>query len=132
MMKTIELSSIGFWEGFDAQETQTEFEGGFRQIDWDRLFEFIKKNENDIEMVKAGLAEDWDCTGATVYDFQLGFSNGFAYDRDEESAQSLHGASNWATPAIKAYYTDGSVESYECWTIGDFAGTPENWGEDYQ
>lgn len=109
-LQKIELRHMSFAEGMFMGPSMTKYAKGHRQVDWDKVSQFIEEHKEEILKVSAGLAEDWGCTAGKVWDYVRGY-----IPKDDTY---VYGASAWATPAIEVVYKDGRVESYECWKLG--------------
>jgi hypothetical protein len=107
-MKKIELGYMGFAEGIFASPGVSP--EGFKQVDWDKVKDFIETNKQQLDWVEVGLAEDWGHTSGTVWDEEEGY-----IPRDETT---VYASSRWATPSVYAEYKDGTDETFECWIEG--------------
>lgn len=76
-------------------------------FDWDKAAELIK--ERQPIHASAGLAQDWKCTGGTIYQ-----------DGKPDTESYTYLASTWATPELDM---DGEV--VECFRMEDTV--PESW-----
>lgn len=112
-MEEINKSYMGFSEGMIVGPTMEKYIGGMRQVDWIEAKKFIEENKDKIESVKAGLAEDWGYTADTIWTQEKGYL----------PQGNVYGASSWATPSINVVYVDGSSKTYECWMLGEDAGS---------
>jgi hypothetical protein len=123
-MRSIVKGYMGFWEGLSVSLAKPEYEGGCRQIDWDKLRQFIEENKAALQSVSAGLAEDWGHTSGEVWNSDTG------YIKLEDTY--VYGSSFWATPAVElTYKEDGRTEMVECWKLGDNPKdyfSPDVWG----
>ena len=68
-----------------------------RVFDWDKAAQLIK--DNSPHKASAGLSEDWEWTGGTIYESGHHVNDDYTYL-----------ASTWATPEINI---DGEI--HECW-----------------
>ncbi|GAW99453.1 hypothetical protein [Secundilactobacillus mixtipabuli] len=87
------------------------------QIDWERLRQLILDNDERIDEVKAGIAEDWVRTHGTVWDRFRGFYRrpNDSYDYDDTV---FWGYSSWGTPAIAVIFADETEASYQLYKEG--------------
>lgn len=86
---------------------------GNKMMDWETVKELIDSKE--YTNISVGLAEDWNCTSAEIY------NNGVIGHSDW---CCFYGASSWATPAVKLTTLDGKTELYECYVDGENASMP--------
>lgn len=110
MMKSIDKGYMGFTSGMIIGPSMPKHEGGFRQINWKLLKEFIEKNKESFESIEAGLAEDWGHTSGEVWNDEKGYI--------PQDKTYVYDSSNWATPAISVTYKDGREETFEMWMNG--------------
>lgn len=128
-LKPIGEHSYSWAEGFIIN--QPRYEGGMRQIDWDKVKYIL--DSNCFERIEIGLAEDYYQTHATIFQ-----------DSEcviiENDGAGFYGASRWATPAIKLTQ-NGETMLFECWILGSETGFPNwlkekavrhTWGYDYE
>jgi hypothetical protein len=112
-MKETSLGYMGFTEGMIIGQTMPSYVGGMRQIDWDKLKEFIETNKNELSSVEAGLAEDWEYTSGEVWNSKDGYI--------KKADTYVYGASKWATPSVHVTFKDGEIKTLECWKLGENA-----------
>jgi hypothetical protein len=108
-MKVIEKNytelSASFTDGFTIRDSKVI--GERKSVD-EKLAELIINDlilkGRKVERAECGLLTDWDCTGFTVFkDNHFCYSVGSGYDN-----------SDWATPALIVFFTDGTNEMYHC------------------
>jgi hypothetical protein len=108
-MKKIDKGYMGFAEGmiFGMAQPKTNF----RQVDWNKVKEFIEENKENLISVSAGLAEDWGWTSGEVWNNEKGY-----IPREDTY---VYACSSWATPSIEVEYKDGEIDMFECWIEGN-------------
>jgi len=111
-MKKINKGHIDFMAPFAMPKPQ-KHDGGTRQIDWDKLHDYIILNQINLESVSAGLAEDWTYTSGDVWNKEQGFI--------PQEETYVYGSSTWATPSIEVTDVNGNTEIFECWKLGNGA-----------
>lgn len=77
-------------------------------FDWNKAATIIK--ERNPEYAFAGLSRDWEYTGGTIYDKEIGPLN----KKDTYTYLS----SNWATPELKLLINE-EEETIHCWKYED-------------
>ena len=86
-----------------------------RVFDWDKAARIIKDKlvHHPYLIAKAGLREDFYCTGGTIFEF------------GEKQYSYTFLKSEWATPILELIYESDEHEEFECWK---YAGCTE-WNE---
>ncbi|MGG2935148.1 hypothetical protein ABEO66_13705 [Bacillus pacificus] len=110
-MQKIDKGYMSFASGFILGPSMPEREGGYRQINWALLKEFIETNKESFQSVEAGLAEDWGCTSGEVWNDEAGYI--------PQNDTYVFASSRWATPSISVTYKEGREETFEMWMNGD-------------
>jgi len=113
-LKPIGENSLTWAEGFMLAD-MPRYEGGMRQLDWDKIEKILESKE--FERIEVGLAEDYYQTHAVIY------KDG-KWVIEENGGAGFYGASRWATPAIKLT-KNGETGLFECWVAGDDADFPD-------
>lgn len=75
-------------------------------FDWDKAASIIHKKKPTLAM--AGLGEDWECTGGTIYE-----------DGKPDTSDYTYLASTWAIPELWLEYEEGNDEVIPCWKYED-------------
>ena len=110
MAENLKKQSMTFWEGFTKKHEPHE--GGQRYFDWEKAEQICIQNPD--KSIRAGLLEDWGCTGGPIF-----------YKGEWVTHTWAYVTSAWATPVIEV---DGEVS--ECWTYREnpYETVPDWWG----
>lgn len=107
----MEKGYMGFTSGMLYGMSQTVNEDNFKQVDWERVKNYIEENKDKIESVTVGLAEDWGYTSGEVYNEDDG------YIKKEDTY--VYACSHWATPSMEVEFKDNTSEMMEVSKAGD-------------
>ncbi len=81
----------------------------FKSLDFEKAYQIIENEKDNIDYVTGGLAEDWEYTEGTI------FMDGKYVKKDENDFESPYFSSYWATPAIEINYKNGESKMIECY-----------------
>lgn len=110
-MENIEKGHYGFAEGMLLGSAMCANSKGSKQVDWDKVKEFVESNKENLESVTVGLAEDWSYTSGEVWNSKEGYI--------PKENTYVYASSKWATPAMDVEYKSGASETLEVWINGD-------------
>lgn len=113
--------SISFASGLmGIQARQSEREQ--QAFDWNKAAEIIREKLKDDPNLSAdaGLNGDWNYTAGTIFE-----------DGKPTIDNGAYLSSNWATPMLNIYYSDGKEEEFECYVIGNEKyGAESTWDDE--
>lgn len=93
-----------------------------KKYDFEKIFQFIEKNKEEIKTANLGMEEDWFWTAETI------FKDGeYLLDLKAKDIKIAGiDSSSWATPTLLIEYKDGKEVKYPSY-IGESEGVCPSW-----